>query len=157
MYIYRMCSSKYAHNALNGKGSFLKSGRWHFRGINMVYTSESRALVILEFITGMGISLLPQIGQLSLISIEVKENIKTTRLSANELPENWRERKQPDRLREIGTNWFLNSKSALLFVPSVSDYKSFNILINPLHPDFKHNIELVEIEDYKFDPNLIIK
>ena len=55
--------------------------------------------------------------------------------------------------REIGDHWFRGGTSAMLRVPSVLVYQETNFLLNPAHPDFKR-IQIVETEDFRFDPRL---
>ncbi|MBK7637232.1 MAG: RES family NAD+ phosphorylase [Saprospiraceae bacterium] len=49
MEVYRICRSKYS-NDLSGEGAKLYGGRWNRPGIAALYTSESRALALLELI-----------------------------------------------------------------------------------------------------------
>ena len=47
MIVYRLSKSKYSAD-LTGKGAEKAGGRWNSKGVAMVYTSTSRALVPLR-------------------------------------------------------------------------------------------------------------
>ena len=66
------------------------------------------------------------------------------------LPENWNNYPGPEDLKRLGTDWLISAKSLILKVPAISAPDSFNILINPLHPEFK-KVGLLKVSEYQPD------
>jgi len=125
---------------LSGTGARLYGGRWNKKGVPLVYTSESRALAIVEFLVHVPLSLVP--GKLCIATISLPGDIAPIELPISGLPKNWRDFPAPAKLAEIGTRWAISKESLLLRVPSAAVDEEFNILINPAHPDMKHVIFL---------------
>jgi RES domain-containing protein len=48
LHAWRIFKKKYAATAFSGEGSRLVAGRWHSKGVPVVYTSENLALAVLE-------------------------------------------------------------------------------------------------------------
>jgi len=56
-------------------------------------------------------------------------------------------------LKKIGTDWIISAQSLLLNVPAVSAPDSYNILINPVHQEFK-KVNLLKVSEYQPDLRL---
>ncbi|MGH9908394.1 MAG: RES family NAD+ phosphorylase [Pyrinomonadaceae bacterium] len=107
--------------------------RWNKKRIRIVYTAESRALAPLE----MPVQDEPLRARYVLIPAETPSGLTVETIDLNDLPENWREPKGSDALKEIGSKWARDQKSAVMIVPSVIIPEERNYLLNPLHADFK--------------------
>ncbi|MEJ0082357.1 MAG: RES family NAD+ phosphorylase [Puia sp.] len=59
MIVYRICKTMYAKD-LNGAGARKYGGRWNQPGFECLYTSESRALALLEFTVNANINDIPR-------------------------------------------------------------------------------------------------
>ena len=150
MQVFRISKSDFIKD-LTGTSARTYGGRWNRKGTSMVYTAESRALATVEYLVHVPISIVP--NDLSMACIEIPDQIKPLQLPLTELPGNWRDYPPPDRLAEMGTNWAKSKKSLLLRVPSAV-VEEYNLLINPLHPDFRY-IKLKETKKYAFDSRLL--
>ena len=64
--------------------------------------------------------------------------MRIDRLTAEELPSHWREQRNREQLRAIGSAWARKQTAAVLAVPSAVIPAELNYLLNPLHPDFRH-------------------
>lgn len=95
----------------------------------MVYAAEHPALALLEVLVHSGRSTLPESDQL--LEIETGESI--TEALPGSLKADWRH--YETHTRDIGDRWLSSAKSLLPRVPSGILPDSFNVLINPLHPD----------------------
>jgi RES domain-containing protein len=151
MKIYRIAKTRYA-NDLSGNGARIFGGRWNHKGTSMVYSSESRALATVEYLVHVPLSLVPT--DLSLVTLQIPDEITTVNILISDLPTNWSDYPAPSVLAQLGTNWASKNESLLLRVPSAVVEHEFNILINPLHPDMKHMV-ISQIESYEFDNRLI--
>ena len=59
MVVYRLGGTKYATD-LTGEGARLFGGRWNNEGTPCIYTSQSRALAILEYTVNINIDDIPR-------------------------------------------------------------------------------------------------
>ena len=132
-------------------GARIYGGRWNHTGYPAVYASGSRSLAALEFLVHVPMALAPE--NLSIVEINIQENIEWESINESQLPSNWRDYPAPEQLANIGTNWIKSKSSLLLDIPSAVVEKEVNTLINPLHPDIKF-VDLTNIEMFSFDSRL---
>ena len=148
--LFRISTSEYI-NDITGMGARIYGGRWNHTGYPAVYTSGSRSLAALEFLVHVPMALAPE--NLSIVEINIQENIEWESINESQLPSNWRDYPAPEQLANIGTNWIKSKSSLLLDIPSAVVKKEVNTLINPLHPDIKF-VDLINIEKFSFDSRL---
>jgi RES domain-containing protein len=142
MFVYRIAKKKYIRD-LSGIGARLYGGRWNRKGIGLIYTSDSRALALVEFLVNVPFSILP--SKLYIATVEIANRIRPMEIQLGDLPKNWRDFPPPIDLAEIGSKWAVSNESLLLRVPSAIVPHEFNIIINPSHLDIKHvTITVVE-------------
>ena len=139
---------------ITGTGAKIYGGRWSHAGYPVVYTSGSRSLAALEFLVHVPMALAPE--NLSIVEINIQENVKRESIKGNLLPSSWRDYPAPEQLATIGTNWIKSKSSLLLDIPSAVVDKEVNTLINPLHPDIKH-VNVAIVEKFSFDSRLLKK
>jgi RES domain-containing protein len=134
---------------LDGTGGLQSGGRWHNRGVPVVYLAESTALAMLEVLVHFDLADMPASYQL--LEVETGEagiaNLDETVLSAN-----WRE--NAATTRGIGDQWLARGASALLRVPSVVVPRGYNYLYNPRHPDGS-KVSIISTTRELFDPRLM--
>ena len=150
MFVYRIAKKKHIRD-LSGIGARLYGGRWNRKGIGIVYTSESRALALVEFLVNVPFSMLP--SKLCIATVEIDDQIRPTEIPHGDLPKNWRKFPIPSELAEIGSKWAVSNESLALRVPSALVPYEFNILLNPSHPDMKH-VAIVDVEAFERDKRL---
>jgi RES domain-containing protein len=151
MEVYRIVKEKYAV-PLSGIGASLVGGRWNSVGIEMIYTSQSRALAILEVLAHLPKTLLPD--DLVLLQIKIPESLPITKISKSKLPENWHQFPPLRSTKQKGDQFIKLGKTLLLQVPSALVKDEYNYLINPHHADFK-KISIVKIEKFNLDNRLL--
>lgn len=147
MHVFRLCKPKFAD--LDGEGAKLYGGRWNFRGYKVVYTSCQLSLAVLELLVHTAADLIPE----GLISIEIEIPTQVTHEQMS-FPSAWQNTKDSNILKQIGTQWLQEQRSAVLIVPSVIVPSENNVLINPLHPDSSH-IRIIQQQDFHLDQRLI--
>lgn len=72
---------------------------------------------------------------LQMIQMSVPDDASRLILDPADLPMRWNTYPAPRILAAIGNAWLSANSSLLLFVPSVIDPLSQNVLINPSHPE----------------------
>ena len=61
---------------------------------------------------------------------------------------------RPDLTRALGDQWLREASSAILWVRSIIAPETFNVLVNPRHPDAAR-IRLLQAFAYPVDPRLL--
>ncbi len=148
--VWRLLTARFTDTAFTGEGARLYGGRWNRKGVAMVYTAGSQSLATLEMLVQDE----PLRARYVMIPVGLPRNLKIERLSAEELPAEWRDRAPRDQTQAIGTAWAKRRSSAVLAVPSAVIPAEFNYLLNPLHPSFA-KIEIGEPQDFITDLRLL--
>lgn len=147
MQVFRIAKKAYIRD-LTGTGAKRYGGRWNPRGTPILYTSEQRSLAILEMLVNASMLTIPT--DLALLTLQISDSTNHSHIDLDDLPSNWRNSPAPLRLSEIGAKWVMSNKSVILKVPSAIVPEELNILINPLHPDFK-KISIESVSDFTLD------
>ena len=150
MKVWRISLAKYSHSAFSGEGARRFDARWNFAGVPMVYTSSSLALAAMEFFVHLDPS---QIAvPLVAVMAQVPETLSVERIEVAKLPRDWR-RSDHRALQQLGTDWLKSLRSVALLVPSAAIPCEWNVLLNPLHSDFK-KIKIGEPEPFYYDARM---
>jgi RES domain-containing protein len=139
------------HANLAGLGGLRAAGRWHTAGQPIVYCAHSPAAALLEILAHQYLSVAGAPERYQYLEIEVPDDVVPERLPESELPVDWRN--DLSITRSYGTGWLLSQASALLEVPSVPAPLSYNVLINPAHPDAA-KLQIVSVRQVPLDPRL---
>ena len=147
MIVFRFTPEQYSYD-ISGEGASLYGGRWNSIGFPVVYTSITISLSLLEILIYS--SSYDQMQNNILVRIEVPDT--TARIiSETVLPKRWQSEKE--HCRYIGNEFLTQKKTLLLKVPSAIIPEEHNILINPLHPEFK-KIKITSTKKFEFDGRL---
>lgn len=123
--------SNYA--TLDGTGGLHVSGRWHTKGHPVVYCTWTPATALLETLVHIEIDIEDRPEQVQILKIEGPDSISLERINTSDLPIGW-----PDDwsvTQELGDRWLASRRTLLLELPSVLAPETFNVLLNPLHPE----------------------
>lgn len=137
------------YRLLDGAGGLEASGRWHTRGRRIVYCSENAATAMLEVLAHLEIDVEDQPTSFRYLEIEVPDLIPVETASMHG---DWR--RNLEKTRAFGDEWLQSGRTALLRVPSVLTPSTWNVLINPLHPDAAQ-IRIVRTLKHPIDSRLI--
>jgi len=137
------------HETLDGRGGLLASARWHTRGRPIVYLATTPAGALVEALVHLELKpdQLPKSYQL--MKAEAPDDLPKMHFSA--LSEDWRHNETASRT--LGDEWLAQNQTALLEVPSAILPETFNLLLNPLHPDAAR-VRVLWHEAYPFDERL---
>lgn len=133
MIVYRACNEKYS-DKLNGEGGLKSAGRWHKKGVLVVYASESLRVAKKEIQRGPAGKVVPD--DHVFIKINIPDSVSVLEIT-REMLENvpWDENSYKDGpTQSIGSQLLQENNFAVIKVPSIVDDKSYNFLINPKHP-----------------------
>lgn len=152
MVVYRIVKSKERTRDLTGKGAFVEGGRWNNPGIFVLYASMNSSLAILESLVHFDESELPP--RMFIMHIEIDEMVAIYQYPDKDLPKNWR---QPENLelKEIGDRLIRGNHYLAFKVRSAVNPDEYNILLNPLYPQYYELVKLIAAEPYTLDQRLI--
>jgi RES domain-containing protein len=146
MIVYRIGKTKYS-NDLTGEGARINGGRWNHILTPCVYTSENRALALLEYTVNVNIDDMPR--ALCITAIEITDD-GIEELKQSDLPGDWTLVPAPTSTKDFGTNLLKAAARPILKIPSTIIPKEFNFLLNPLHADSR-NFKIASVEDFIYD------
>ena len=138
MVCWRLCRRPFAD--LSGDGARLYGGRWNSPGRPVVYLAEHPALAALEVRVHLDLPLELIPSDYVLMRVMVPDVL----LEPFEVPAD---------TAGFGNAWLGEARGAALRVPSVLMPHSWNILLNPRHPDANQSLT-TEVEPFAFDPRL---
>jgi len=147
MIVYRFTKEIYSHD-ISGAGAKKWGGRWNSPGLEVVYTSFSISLSLLELLIYQ--SSYEEIVVNKLMRIDVPDTVIQS-LSPDSLKLNWQH--DIDYCRFIGNEFLQSKESLMLKVPSAIIPDEHNILINPVHPAFG-KCTLISSGIFEFDTRL---
>lgn len=149
MLVYRIVKTKYA-NDLSGEGASRFGGRWNQKLSPCIYTSESRALALLEFSVNVNHEEINK--SLSIVTIQIPDR-HIQRLVPSHLPSDWKSIPASNSTKDIGSNFLNQSAKSILQVPSSIIEDEFNFILNPMHPDAVH-FKIIEVKEFDLDTRI---
>lgn len=145
MLVYRIGKTKHAGD-LSGEGAKINGGRWNHKNIPCIYTSESRALSLLEYTVNVNIENIPRALSVTTIEIPDKEILI---INEKQLPGNWRSVPIPSSTQDFGTQLLKISSNKIIKIPSSVIAEEFNYILNPIYSS--NFFKIVEIKDLVYD------
>lgn len=149
MIVYKLAKTKYARD-LSGDGARLNGGRWNHKGQACLYTSETKALALLEYTVNVNFDDIPR--ALSIVAIEIPDN-KILEVKIAELPGDWLEAPAPASTKDFGTDILRQLAYPVIRIPSVIIPTESNYLLNPLH-ELSRMFKIKEVKDFVYDTRL---
>lgn len=148
MNAFRLIPTMQVPDALSGAGAALSGGRWNRRGRPAVYAATTASLALLEVMCHSP----DQLGSaLSMVTLAITdEGIEP--LDDRALPGRWWTRELA--CQAVGETWFERASSAALCVPSTIHAHEDNLVLNPLHRQFRHHVVLVDVVVFPVDERL---
>lgn len=150
MRAWRIVKRHHAESAFDGEGARRYGGRWNSPGIPVVYTSESRALALLEILVGLRDP--SSLEAYVVIGIEIDDALVAT-VSPQDLPASWRASPPGLDTRSLGDLWCRRGETPVLRVPSAVIPPECNLILNPAHPDFDL-VSIGGVERFALDARL---
>jgi RES domain-containing protein len=147
MMLFRFCKEQYSNN-ISGEGAKLRGGRWNSVGLPVVYTSTTISLSLLELLIYN--ASYDELQNNYLMKIEIP-GIEEDSILPITVKKQWQ--KDIGYSRFIGDSFLSTKKNILLQVPSAIIPEEYNVLINPLHRDFK-KIKILSSSPFEFDSRL---
>ena len=112
----------------SAEGSIRNEGRWHRKGQEVIYTCEHYGTAMLEKLVQYNGILPPN---QHFIKIEIPSGVSYEVVTKDSLP-HWDDSDGADS-RQFGADWKDETRTGILFVPSVVSREENNVIINPNH------------------------
>lgn len=135
---------------LSGYGASLNGQRWNSKGIEVVYTAQTRALASCEVAVHVPLGILPK--DYHMLIIDIAEDICIKEIKPSDLPLGWDTIPCMPNSQIVGDEFVREGKYAVLKVPSVTVKGEFNFVLNTKHSDFER-IRIIHTEPFPFDPH----
>lgn len=135
---------------LKGEGGLLASARWHTKGRPVVYLAESPAAAMLERLVHSVQEAGLTARNYTLLEIEAEGALAVESLM--DLSDN-SFRDKVDVTRTAGDRWLSSGKSPLARMPSAVVPRTWNYMLNPLHPHAER-VRIVSVLEETFDARL---
>jgi RES domain-containing protein len=146
MKVYRLSTSKYQKD-LEGIGAKLSGGRWNNKGLACIYSSESRALAVLEYAANIELDLIPR--ALNITTYEIPE-MEFITFNEKDLPGDWRLMPSTQSTKDFGSIYLKDPEVLGIKVPSTVVPEEYNYLINP-GSNKVSKITILDAKDFVFD------
>ncbi len=153
MKVFRLAKEKYADD-LSGKGAELAGARWNSKGIPMLYTSQSRALCLVEIAVHVPVGNIPT--DYFLVEIEIPDEVEITVIEEETLQTDWNSLPHSQYTQNIGDTFISQNEFLVMRVPSAVVQGDYNYLLNPRHNGF-NQINMVSKSPFAFDERLFAR
>lgn len=124
-------------------------GRWNLKGSPALYTSNSPSLCAWEVFAHQ-VDAVSWPEDLLLLKIQVKEK-KIIRVATSDLPPEWNVLSYKNSVRKYGTSIFSKNDILGFWIPSVVVPEDFNIVLNPMFPNYPDLVTLVDTYPFNYD------
>lgn len=147
MEVYRLSKKEWSEE-LSGKGAAKYGARWNSPGTEIIYTATNRSLAMAEVAVHFSVACVPE--DYMMVTIFIPDNVSIKVVQESDLPADWNSFPHFSLTQVFGDEFIKENKFCLLKIPSAVTKGDFNILINPIHPDFK-KIKILNTEPFPFD------
>jgi len=139
------------YTSLSGDGGMLYAGRWHTPGRRIIYLAESPAGALIETLVHLELDETRLPRSYKLLEIDVPDAIK---IESIEMPTSNRWKSHIETTQRAGNQWLQAAKTALARVPSAITPNTWNVLLNPDHPEAQH-IQILKVVVAEYDQRLL--
>ena len=149
MFLWRISN----HPNLDGRGGLVASARWHTEGRPVVYLAETPAGALVEALVHLELTPGHLPKSYRLLKAEAPDSLSSATVTAADLTgTDWIH----DQIatRTIGDKWLASASSTTLRVPSAIVPETFNVLLNPEHPDAAR-VQILWDAEYPWDERLL--
>lgn len=152
MTVWRIAPDRYLKDLLRGEGGLYAAGRWHERGVPILYASDHPSTAALELLVNASAAKLSA-STYRIVQLHVPDD-SVYFVAEESLAQDWRRHPHPDSTRTVGMRWLRDNRSLVLDVPSAVLPVARNIVINPRHARIDE-VRITSTESLRFDERLV--
>jgi RES domain-containing protein len=143
--LWRTTAPQFVSTTLSGEGAMRFGGRWNSVGHQVIYTTPTKSLGVLniDFFSAQDWDRQTKLQyrqKLLFIRIDVPDSVSRKSIDLSELPTDWTSHDSVESTRRIGDLWISLHDTCLLRVPSLIIPGESEYLINRQHKEFSHLI-----------------
>lgn len=151
MEVYRIVQTKARTHDLSGTGAFQHGGRWNFKGTYMLYTASNSSLALLESMVHFDANTPPH---LFLTRLYIDDAAPILTPDHRHYPPKWKLPESPAN-KKMGEQWMQEMKYLSIKVKSAVNELEYNYLLNPLFPNYRQLVKVIEVKKIPVDQRLI--
>jgi len=137
--------------SLDGRGGLLASSRWHTAGRPILFFAPNPATALLEVLVHSEVRDPEALAGYSFIKVELPDDLSVERVDEEAMPREWPSRIEVSRAR--GDRWLSEAGSLALEVRCVIVPETWNLVVNPMHPDMEQ-VRTLAVLPYEIDGRL---
>ncbi|RST87012.1 RES domain-containing protein [Aquibium carbonis] len=143
MHVWRISN----HADLSGRGGFLADGRWHRKGVSVVYCADHPSSTLLEMLVHVDPEDVP--ASFQLLMINLPDDVAVVQ---PDLPTNWAD--QNAVTQALGMDFLQNTPGPAMRVPSALVPFAWNYILNPGTME-RSGIRIVGVSRHPIDRRLL--
>ena len=152
--VYRLIKERFLETPLAG-GSAKRGERWNPIGVDVLYTSSSPELALVEVLANLMPIRLDELPTYYLITIRVPDTELVRVYTTDQLPVNWNTPVRASELQTFLGDWLNATKELGVALPSAVVPFSNNIILHRTHLAFDQ-VVVESIQPFTFDGRLVL-
>lgn len=152
--VFRLIKERFLDTPLAG-GSAKRGERWNPVGVDVLYTSSSPELALVEVLANLMPIRLDELPTYYLITIGIPDQEAIRIYSADQLPPGWNTPVRTTQLQLFLGEWLQGTQELAVALPSAVVPFSPNIILHRTHPAFKQ-VQVESIQPFTVDGRLVL-
>ena len=152
--VFRLIKERFLDTPLAG-GSALRGERWNPVGVDVLYTSSSPELALVEVLANLMPIRLDELPQYYLITIVVPDEEPIRVYRPDELPPGWNAPVRPPVCQTFLGSWLNGTEELAVSIPSAVVSFSNNVIIHRVHAAFD-TVQVESIQLFTVDGRLTL-
>jgi len=152
--VFRLIKQRFLDTPLAG-GSAKRGERWNPIGVDILYTSSSPELALVEILANLMPIRFDELPSYFLITIQVPDDESSSRYTVDQLPSGWNQPLRTPHSQTFLSEWVQGTQTLSVQIPSAVVPFSNNIIIHRMHPQFER-VTVASIQPFTVDGRLVL-
>ena len=152
--VFRLIKERFLETPLAG-GSAKRGERWNPMGVDVLYTSSSPELALVEVLANLMPIRLDELPTYYLITIHLPDQAPVRPYRVDELPPDWNTPVRTTGLQTFLGKWLNGTEELAVAIPSAVVPFSPNIILHRAHPAFEQ-VLVESIQPFTVDGRLVL-
>ena len=152
--VFRLIKERFLETPLAG-GSAQRGERWNPAGVDVLYTSSSPELALVEVLANLMPIRLDELPTYHLITMDIPDHEAIRIYSADQLPAGWNTPVRTTQLQLFLGEWLKGTQELAVALPSAVVPFSNNLILHRTHPAFEQ-VRVESIQPFTVDGRLVL-
>ena len=152
--VFRLIKERFIETPLSG-GSAKRGERWNPIGVDVLYTSSSPELALVEVLANLMPIRLDELPTYYLITIQVPDSQAIRSYRVGQLPPDWNTPVRTTGLQTFLGEWLRGTQELAVALPSAVVPFSTNLILHRTHPAFEQ-VDIESIQPFTVDGRLVL-